>query len=217
VGSLNVSLLRPACSVSRENINGAGVGLRVIVLIAIDALRPTVLCDSADCERVTVGAQADRKTKPVAIRELIAHARLTCVRCLEIGLLRPHRSSTGKDVDSSCLWDGVIVLIAVDAFGSAGLARRGNGQSIAVLAERHDEAKLVALSRIRRLDVCLLCPCVVSPHEDVYSASAIQRSVVLVAVDAFCVAAFVRSADCQRVAVATERYAMTFECSAVAK
>ena len=79
------------------------------------------------------------------------------------------------------------------------------------------KAEFVALSRIRRLDICLLAPVVVPLNEDINGSGVINGIVVLIAVDALGAAAFIRSADGQRAAVTAESNAMSFQRSAITK
>src|SRR5262249_23243680 len=139
------------------------------------------------------------------------------VGCFDVGLLRPRRAGASEDVDRPGLRNRVIVLIPVYAFGSAGFTRSRNSERVAVLAQRHNKAEPVALPRIRRLDIRLLSPRVISSNEDVDGTRGIERIVVLVSVDPLCTAAFIRSAHNQRGSVAAEGDAVSFKSAAIAE
>ena len=78
-------------------------------------------------------------------------------------------------------------------------------------------AEFIALSRIRRLDVCLLAPGVVPLNKDINGAGAIDRIVVLIAVDALRATAFIGSRHGQSSAITTQRDAVAFQRAAIAE
>src|SRR5207249_3635591 len=161
VRSLDVRLLRPSGAGPRKDVNRAGAELRVVVLVAVDTLRATVFSNGANSKSVAVGAQPNRETELVAIAELISDSGFTGVRGFDIRLLRPSAAGPREDVNGSGLRDGVIVLVAVNAFSRAALPHGRNRECVPVLAQGHNKSKLVALSRIGGFDICLLAPHVV--------------------------------------------------------
>src|SRR5205814_6170283 len=126
---------------------------------------------------------------------LISDSSFTRVRGFDIRLLTPDRAASHEDIDGTSLRNGIIVLVAVNTLRGTGLPNRRHRQRVSVLTQGHNEAKFVALSRIGGFDIRLLAPSIVSANEDIHSARAIKRIVVLVAVDALGVAALERSAD----------------------
>ena len=142
-----------------------------------------------------------REAELVAL-DVVAHTLAAGVRRLDVGVLRPGVSGAREDVGGARLRNRVVVLITVHAGRGARFPRRGHRQRISVAAEREAEAELIALTRVRGLDVRLLRPGVAAPHVDIDGAGVVERVVVLVAVDAARRAALVRGADRDRVAVA---------------
>ena len=113
-------------------------------------------------------------------------------------MLRPGVAGPREDIDRAGLWNRVVVLVAVDADSSTRFPRRGDGERVAVAAEREAETEHVAAAAVRRFDVSLLRPGVAAANIDVHRAGVIERVVVLVAVDAAGGAALVRRADRHR-------------------
>ena len=146
----------------------------------------------------------------ISLRELISDSGLAGVRCLDVCLLRPGRACSRKHVDRAGQRNGFVILIAVDALCSAGFARRGNGERVAVLAQRDGIPEFVALSGIRSLDVCLLRPRIIPLNEDINRTRAVQRIVLLVSVDTLRAAALIRSSHGQSGSIATECDAVSF-------
>src|SRR5256885_8267835 len=85
-----------------------------------------------DGHQLSILAQAHR-----APEFIVCHS----VRCLHISGLRPCGSASREEVDGAGILRRLILLIAVDAFRSAILDLRADGQSIAIAANHQSRAK----------------------------------------------------------------------------
>ncbi len=176
-----------------------------------------VFRDGAHGERIAVSAHANRETELIAFRGLLSDGFFAGVGCFDVGLLAPGCAGAREDVDRASLRNRLVSLVAVDAFGRAGLEVRRNSQRIAVLAQRNHVSESIAQSWIGRLDVGLLAPGAVLLSEDVDRAGAVNGIIVLVAVDALGAAALIGSAYSQRAAIAAKRDAVAIQRSAVSE
>src|SRR5258708_12157165 len=107
---------------------------------------------------------------------------LARVGSLDVSLLRPARPRAREDVHRAGLRNGAIILVPVRALCRAGFVVRRDRKRVAILTEAAGIAKLVALPRIRSLEVSLLRPIRTRANEDVDRARSIQRIVLLIAV-----------------------------------
>src|SRR5439155_9312300 len=92
VRCFEIRLLRPRACVANEDVRRARVRRRIVFLVAVDRGGAAVFADRAGDEQVSIAAEADR------IAELIALFRVSGVRSLDVGLLRPRRAAPSGDV-----------------------------------------------------------------------------------------------------------------------
>src|SRR5262249_53769774 len=126
----------------------------------------------------------------------------------------PYLAGAREDVGRAGLAGGVVRLVAVDAGRVAVFADGTDRQRVAVGAERDGVAELIAFAEavsdrgvagVGGRDVRLLRPRRAVAHKDIDGARFGNRAVLLVAVDAGCVARLVVGRHGHRVAVAAER------------
>ena len=133
VRCLDVRLLRPRGPAAREDVHGAGLRNRAILLVAVDALGAAPLELRRDGQRVPVGAQRD------GVAELAAHLR---IRGLEVGLLPPARAVPDEHVHCTGAVHRIVVLVSVHAGGAAALVRGADGHGVAVTADGRAPARV---------------------------------------------------------------------------
>src|SRR4029434_10933072 len=134
---------------------------------------------------------------------------LTCIRCLDVGLLSPSASASCEYIDGASLRDRLVLLVAVDARGVARLPERRHDHRVAVGTQGDGMAELRARPWIRGLDVGLLFPVAAVAHEDIDGASVEDRVVARVTLDAWRTPGLVRRSDCQCGAVVADGDALT--------
>ena len=115
----------PAAS---EDVRGACLRDRVVVLIAVDTGRFARFAVGRDGQRVAVGAQRDD------VPELRAHLG---IRRLDVGLLRPSFALPHEDIHRAGAVHRVVVLVAVEPLRAATLVRRSDRHGVPVAADGH--------------------------------------------------------------------------------
>src|SRR4030095_13701304 len=98
--------------------------------------------------RVAVIPQSQRDTELVAVAEAVGGTGFARVGSLDVSLLHPRGSAACEDIDCARLWNGSVLLIAIDALGVAPLELCRHGQRIAVRAEGYGMTELAAHLRI---------------------------------------------------------------------
>ena len=128
VGGLDIRTLGPRRPTASEDVRGACLRDRVVVLIAVDTGRFARFAVGRDGQRVAVGAQRDD------VPELRAHLG---IRRLDVGLLRPSFALPHEDIHRAGAVHRVVVLVAVEPLRAATLVRCSDRHGVPVAADGH--------------------------------------------------------------------------------
>src|SRR5581483_5165365 len=136
----------------------AGVGGRLIVLLAVDARGGAIFLGRADGEHFAV---ATKRNRGAELRGGLG------VGSLDVGRGIPGRAAARVNVGRAGVFHGCVRLIPVDALGSAILKVRADGNGVAVAADGQSQSELVVHPRIEGPHISLFRPLACRTHENV--------------------------------------------------